>query len=87
MKNKPWIPHEEALKSMEIVFDETESFLADYNRNTFHSDRKLQKEHFSMKRVNSLEVLKFRILGEIKWDYFVAVRLVIIAFLSLKGKQ
>ncbi len=61
MKNKAWIPHEEALESMEIVFNEAGTTLKDYAETFFILIENYEKELFPMKKANSLEALKFLI--------------------------
>lgn len=51
--------YEEALKSMEAVFDEAESFLADYAETLSILIEHYEEEHFPMEEAKSLEVIKF----------------------------
>jgi len=51
--------YKEALKSMEIVFDEAESFLADYAETLSILIEHYEEEHFPMKEAKSIEVIKF----------------------------
>ena len=51
--------YKEALKSMEIVFDEAESFLADYAETLSILIEHYEEEHFPIKEAKSIEVIKF----------------------------
>lgn len=51
--------YEEALKSMEAVFDEAETHLADYAETLSILIEHYEEEHFPMKEAKGLEVLKF----------------------------